>query len=464
MQEPIISVSGLRGVIGTTLTPEVAMKYASAFSKTMPEGPFVVTRDSRPSGALLADAIHATLNATGRSTFDAGIAATPTTGVLIRQYHAAGGIQISASHNPSPFNGMKLFSGEGRVIPKGPGQKVLEFYRTSICNDTQTCGAKWVPFDKIGTRNSCADPISEHLRLVLRTVDVAAISNRRFRVLLDSNHGAGAILGRILLEQLGCDVTILGELPNGHFAHTPEPTPENLDEVCQAVRDLNIDIAFCQDPDADRLAIIDETGRYIGEECTIALCFSHVLEIATSQISHPFRRKLGPLVINCATSSMTDSIARNYGIPVFRSAVGEANVVDKMLAESAMFGGEGNGGPIDPEVGFVRDSFVGMAQILDSMTRSQKSIAQLADMLPKYALVKRKADVELTKVPEMLDFVAKSFAHLPCDRLDGLRINHGDSWVLLRGSNTEPIIRIFAEAETEMKANMLCDEVISLMR
>jgi phosphomannomutase len=448
MLEPIISVAGLRGVIGEALNPEVAMRYAAAFSATCPDGVFIITRDSRPTGTMLSHAIHASLNALGRSTIDAGIAATPTLGILIRKYNAAGGIQISASHNPSEFNGMKLFSAEGRCIPKEPGSRVLKTY--------QTDKPHWVAHQNVGTYSVCPDAKTAHLDAVLQTVNVKAIADRKFKVLLDANHGAGAVLGKELLQRLNCGITILGEEPNGHFLHPAEPTAENLTSVCGNVKNAGVDIAFCQDPDADRLAVIDGNGRYIGEECTVVLCMDHIFQ---SAVKKECNRKLSPMVINCATSRMSEDIAKKYGILVFRSAVGEANVVDMMLAKGATFGGEGNGGPIDPAVGYVRDSFVGMAQILDAMATTGKTIAELADVLPKYALVKRKMTVELARVPELLDKVTAAFKHLPCDRMDGLRIDHGDAWVLLRGSNTEPIIRIFAEAPTMERANQLCDEI-----
>ncbi|MDR0705078.1 MAG: phosphoglucosamine mutase [Planctomycetaceae bacterium] len=450
MSELIISVSGLRGVVGETLTLDAAMRYVLAFSASTPCGTFIVTRDSRPSGMMFADVIHASLNAVGRSTIDAEITATPTTGILIRQFGAVGGIQISASHNPIEFNGIKLFSGEGRVLPQRCGAEILEYYR----NGQPT----WVPHDQTGTRTLCKNTILEHRKAVIQTVDVEAIIRRKFKVLLDVNHGAGGILGDWLLEELGCEITMIGNKPDGQFLHTPEPTAENLVDVCRRVKEAKVDVAFCQDPDADRVAIIDANGRYVGEEYTITLCLEHLLRIAEHS-NHPCPRKKGAVVINCATSRMNEDVAKKYGAPIFRSAVGEANVVDLMLEKKAMFGGEGNGGPIDPEVGLVRDSFVGMALVLDAMAATGKTVAQLVDELPHYALVKRKTRVELDEVPAILDKTATIFRHLPCNRLDGLRIDHGDAWALLRGSNTEPIIRIFAEAPTENHANRLCDEI-----
>jgi len=450
MSEPIISVSGLRGIVGESLNPQIVGNYALAFSTAAPPGPFVITRDSRPSGSVLADAIHAALNSVGRPTVDAQITATPTTGVLIRQLCAAGGIQISASHNPIEYNGMKLFSSEGRVVPKNIGQQVLERYR----NDE----AAWMTHDRLGSRVVCKNTTSQHIASVVRTIDSDAIRGCKFRVLLDANHGAGALLGERLLDDFDCNVTVLGSIPNGRFEHLPEPTAENLRTVGEKVREYGVDVAFCQDPDADRLALIDGNGRYIGEEYTLAICLEHILRTATMG-NHPFPRTRGPVVINCASSRMNEDIAKKYGVPLFRSAVGEANVVDLMLEKNAMFGGEGNGGPIDPEVGLVRDSFVGIAQVLDAMAARNKTLSELVDEIPRYAMIKRKTTVALNSVPAMIDHVATVFRRLPCDRLDGLRIDHGDAWVLLRGSNTEPIVRIFAEAPTEDRAGELCDEV-----
>ncbi len=442
----IISVSGLRGEVGKTLTPEVAVRYAIAFSLSIPDdAPFVITWDGRNSGSLFADAISAALNAVGRPTLVGGVAATPTCGVLIRSLGAAGGIQISASHNPIEFNGLKLFSGEGRVIPKREGEKVLETYRALERGELTP---PWRTPERLGRRGEIADTISAHIGAVLETVDAELIAAKRFRVLLDSNHGAGAVLGKPLLERLGCEVICMGEEPNGLFAHTPEPTAANLSGILEKVRAAGVDAAFCQDPDADRLAVIDENGRYIGEEYTVAICAKHKLA-----------KKAGPVVINCATSRMTLDVAESFGVPARRSPVGEANVVDLLLAENAVFGGEGNGGPIDPAVGLVRDSFVGMANILEAMALRGVPVSALADELPSYAIIKEKASLPAEKVAETLDRLEANYAEYRTDRSDGLRVDFADRWVLVRASNTEPIVRIIAEAPDACAAQALCDEV-----
>lgn len=444
MAEPIISVSGLRGIVGETLTPEVAMHYAAAFAAIAPPGDILVGRDSRPSGRMLALAVHAALQAMGRTTIDAGIVATPTAGVLLRHYTAAGAIEITASHNPPPYNGLKLFATDGRVIPAAPGREVLWHYRNSTPH--------WVPQELVGGSVRCEDTITAHLLAVLETVDAERIRKCKFRVVLDSNHGAGSLLGRRLLNELACRVTILGEEPDGQFAHPAEPTAENLASVLQIVADAGVDVGFCQDPDADRLAVIDQSGRYLGEEYTLAMCVDHVL-----------RQRQGPIVANCASSRMSEDLADKYGVPYFRSAVGEANVVDVMRANEAIFGGEGNGGPIDPRVGYVRDSFVGMALLLDAMASREMRIGQLADELPRYEIVKTKYSLSPEKLPAALDALEKQFSDASASRLDGLRLDWPGRWLLVRGSNTEPIVRAIAEAPTAAEATSLCEAAAKVL-
>jgi phosphomannomutase len=442
--DPIISVSGLRGVVGAGLTPEVAIRYVAAFAGGCGPGPIIVSRDGRFSGEMLAKAVHAGLQAVGRDTIEAGIAPTPTLGILVRHCRAAGGVQISASHNPPEYNGLKLFSAEGRVLPAGIGQQVLARYGSPI--------SSWVRHDRLGRTDSLADPLTPHLEAVLATVDAERIRRKRFRVLLDSNHGAGGRVGRRLLEALGCQVVVLGEEPDGRFAHPPEPTAENLAGVLAEVVQARADIGFCQDPDADRLAVIDASGRYLGEEYTLALCVNHVLS-----------RRRGPVAANCSTSRMSQDLAEKYGVPFIRSAVGEANVVDAMLAHHAVFGGEGNGGPIDPRVGLVRDSFVGMAQLLDAMAERDAPIGQLADELPRYHIVKTKIALDPGQAPAALASLEKRFTDANVDRLDGLRFDWPDRWLLVRPSNTEPIVRAVAEAATAADAESLCRQAAAIL-
>ena len=444
----IISVSGLRGVVGESLTPDVARRYAAAFAQTIGGGEVVVTRDGRANGgALLSPVVEGLIQGGAHRVRDGGIAATPTTGVLVRHHGGAGGVQISASHNPAEYNGLKLFSSEGRVVPTSVGQLVLKRFEDGGLPTVDGTGQP-AAGDSACTR--IPDTVSAHLALVEAIIDVERIRARRFRVLLDANHGAGSVLARPLLVGLGCHITVSGGEPDGQFAHPPEPTAENLIGVLRKVTRAGADIGFCQDPDADRLAIIDERGRYLGEEYTLALCVDHVL-----------RSTPGPVVTNCSTSRMTEDLARRYGEPFFHSAVGEANVVDEMLLRAAVIGGEGNGGVIDPRVGLVRDSFVGMALVLDAMARRGQPISRLADELPRYAIWKTKIELGRDAISNALMALERHFEEAQSDRLDGLRLDwqHKDgsgSWLLVRPSNTEPVVRIIAEAPSAEEARRLC--------
>jgi phosphomannomutase len=250
-------------------------------------------------------------------------------------------------------------------------------------------------------------------------------------------------------------VTLLGGKPTGQFEHPPEPTAENLQGVCSRVVEAGAQIGFCQDPDADRLAIIDERGRYVGEEFSLALCVDHVL-----------RHQRGPVVTNCATSRMSEDLAKGYGVAFYRSAVGEANVADKMIEADAVFGGEGNGGPIDPRVGYVRDSFVGMALVLAAMAERKAKISELVAELPAYAITKYTMKLAADKLPSALAALQARFADARVDRLDGLRLDWADRWLIVRGSNTEPIVRLIAEAPDSHGAQALiqgaCDAIAAV--
>lgn len=439
----ILSVSGLRGTVGLSLTPEVIVRYSAACAENLPQGTILVGRDGRPSGLAITRIIEGTLCAMGRSVLSAGVVATPTVGVLTSQWRLAGAIQVTASHNPSPYNGLKVFDSTGRVVSPELGQKIRLRY------EHQPWVASWASYERIGQLSLPGDTVSDHMARVLATVDAPQIRRRRFHVFLDCNHGAGSQLAVPLLEALGCTVTVTGETPDGLFAHPPEPIEENLRQVARAVVAAGADIGFCQDPDADRLAVIDEQGTYIGEEYTLAFCVARRLK------STP-----GPVVINCATSRMTEDICQQHGVPCFRTPVGEAYVVNQMQAVGAVFGGEGNGGPIDPRVGWVRDSFVGMAQILDFLAQSGLTVSQWVASLPKYAIYKSRITCPASDVVDKgLQRLMQRFPDAQqVDRRDGLRWEWADRWLLVRPSNTEPIVRIIAEAPSKEEAMQLVRE------
>ncbi len=444
MTELIISVSGLRGIVGETLTPEIAVRYVQAFAAGLEDGPLVISQDGRATGPALAAAIRDGLFAAGRDVIDASVAATPTTGILVREHSAAGGIQISASHNPAEYNGLKLFGADGRVVPASVGQQVLDRYRSESCLFSEST--------RTPSSSPCEDTTTAHWEKIAAQVDVDRIRAARISVLLDANHGSGALLGVRLLEELHCDVTLLGGVPDGQFDHQPEPTAENLSEVLDTLIGSQAAIGFCQDPDADRLAVIDEWGHYIGEEYTLALCTDHLL-----------RKSKGPVVTNCSTSRMTQDVAERFGVAFSRSAVGEANVADEMLRVGAVIGGEGNGGVIHPEIGYVRDSFIAMAMLLDAMAARQLPISRLTEELPHYVMSKQKVPLEREQLADVMARVQSHFGDAEVSALDGLRFDWPGKWVLVRASNTEPIIRIMSEAETAGEADRLCQEVEHLI-
>ncbi len=452
-QPLMLSVSGARGIVGETMTPAVAARYAAAFGSHVRENvgeahPLIVAgRDSRPSGAMLAHAATSGLISVGCRVRDLGIVATPTVGVMIDTLQAAGGMCITASHNPIQWNGLKSLDSRGVAPPPEQARQVISRF-----NHGDVLAVKHA--DDALTRIDDANDV--HVERVLDCVDTASICKRRFRVILDSINGAGCRSGRMLLDALGCDVVHLNGDPTGFFAHTPEPTRENLADLAAHVRaDGDAVIGFAQDPDADRLAIVDERGSYIGEEYTLALCVLRVLE----------RREGGSAVVaNLSTSRMVDDIAARFaGSAVYRSAVGEANVVELMQQHNALIGGEGNGGVILPGVTWVRDSLSSMALVLELLATRGVTLSNVIKELPRYVMIKRKFDLSgiggRDAVSRMLNCARQHFADERINDADGVRIDVADGWVHLRPSNTEPILRLIAEADTHESAEKLIARV-----
>jgi phosphomannomutase len=440
----IVSVSGIRGIVGQGLTPEAALAFAAALGTSVNGGRVVLSRDGRPSGKVLRHAVLAGLLGAGCEVQDLDIAPTPTCGLAVRKLEAAGGIQITASHNPAPWNGLKLFGPDGAVLTAAEGRKIKALFESSQF--------RYAPWDQLGSIVPCGEAEEWHRDRIRDLVDVSRIQERQFRVLLDANGGAGFTLGwQILLPSLGCRCVLVGE-ETGFFAHEPEPLAENLVEVAAMVPEEDADIGFALDPDADRLALIDETGRYIGEELTLALA-----------VMQRLRSERGPIVINMSTSRVIEDIARPYGVPVLRAAVGEANVVEKMRAVDALIGGEGNGGVIDPRVGWVRDPFIGMGLILNLLADTGKKLSELVADLPAYHILKTKYTVDRSRLPDLFAALEQRWPGAKRDNTDGLRLDWNDRWVHVRPSNTEPIVRVIAEAPEAETADRLCQEVSGLL-
>jgi phosphomannomutase len=448
----IASISGLRGVVGDGIDPVVAAEFAAAYACDREPGPIVVGHDGRVSAPVFMAAVEAAVTAAGHDVLVAGPTATPTIGILVRDHKAAGGIQISASHNPPQYNGLKFFQRAGMVLSQQEGAALFDRWRRR--------DFRWANWNSLGRASPLDVPDQTHLERLLTIVDVAAIRRCGFKVVLDACHGAGGRLGTTLLERLGCRTIILGGQPDGRYEHLPEPTEANLSEFSAVVSAVGAGVGFAQDPDADRLAIVDETGRYLGEELTLALAASRRLEQAK-----------GPVVLNLSTSRVTEELARRFGCPVFRTPVGEINVVERMLAENGLLGGEGNGGVIDPRVGYVRDSFVAMAMVLDLMAATGEPLSRRLSRLPRYAMVKDQIPLSPSRddgsaaaprfaaVAALWDRIAAACPDARSDRRDGLRLEWDDKWVHIRASNTEPIVRVIAEAADDSIARGLADRI-----
>ena len=433
------------------MTPEVAAAYAGAFGsflrattgKARPR--VAVGLDGRISGPPLAAAAIGGLMATGCDVIDLGVAMTPSVGVMIGHHRADGGLAITASHNPIEWNGIKCLDGDGLAPPPAIAKEIVDRFKQRRID---WCGP-------LETGRVTHDPTSArvHVDRVLAQVDADAIRGRRFAVVLDSVNGSGCEGGRMLLEALGCRVTHLFGEQTGVFGHTPEPLVDNLVDLARTTGSTpGSACGFAQDPDADRLAIVDETGRFIGEECTLVLAALRMLQ----------RTGGGALAANLSTSRMIDDVAARFpGSRVVRTAVGEANVVAGLRSNGGIFGGEGNGGVILPGVCWVRDSLSAMALVLELLAYEGKPLSAIVASLPRYAMIKRKMELAsvggMAAVAPALAKVKAAFASERISDVDGVRVDFADGWVHLRASNTEPIVRVIAEAATEARANELCD-------
>ena len=439
----MIGVSGVRGIVGQTLTPELAVRFSSAFGTMLGGGTVIVGRDSRPSGEAVAAAISAGLLATGCQVVDLGIVSTPGVTVMIDELKAAGGVMITASHNPSEWNGFKFFRADGIDLSAADGARLREIYESGAFSLVGTDG--YHPLVQDNTVHT------RHIARLLAVADRKGIAAKKLRVVLDCNRGAGAVATPQLLSELGCQVHVLGAEPDGRFNHTPEPIIENLGSVCEAVKSIGADVGLVQDPDADRLALIDETGRFIGEEYTLALSALYRLE-----------DQAGPVAANLSTSRMIDDVAARFGQTCFRTPVGEVHVADRMVAERCVIGGEGNGGIIDPRICPIRNSLAGMVLILGLMVRRGKPLSEIVRELPPYTMIKRKAEAPREAVARLVEQLPGTFPEARCDTQDGVRLDWAEGWVHVRPSNTEPIYRSIGESTDPAWLEATLDRIATL--
>lgn len=450
----MLSISGMRGLVGKSLTPLVAARYAAGYGTWLkdnrrpghdPTTPPTVAlgRDSRASGQMLACAAAAGLAAVGCRVVRVGVLSTPGVAIAMDHVKGDGGLVITASHNPFPWNGIKPLRYDG-VAP--PPDQCMEIIRRFKEDD-----ADHASVGEIQPIEDFTDGVAVHVQRALELVDADLIRGAKLSCVVDSVHGAGGDEAKALLDALGVSVIHLYAEPTGDFPHTPEPTKENLTELSEQTGKLDADVGFAQDPDADRLAVVDEHGRYIGEEYTLSLCARHKLGQGES------------IAANLSTSRMVDDVAAAVGGTVIRTPVGEANVTAGMRDHGCTLGGEGNGGIIDNRVSQVRDSLIGMAYVLEMLAQEKKTLSEIVASMPRYAIVKDKADVDPAVLATMPEKMRAAFAEQKIDEQDGIRVDWPDKWVHVRPSNTEPIIRVIAEAGDAGEAKALVEQVRTVL-
>ncbi len=435
-----ISISGVRGVVGDSLTPDLLTRFSQAFGTYMGSGRVVVGRDTRTSGEMVRQAVVSGLLSAGCRIVDAGVCPTPTVQLLVRKLRAHGGIAITASHNPPEWNALKFVGPDALFLSGARGHELLDIYHQG--EYTKARGTR------IRVVESMPGALDQHIAAVLEALGPLPADRRRPRVVLDACNGAGSIVGPRLLEALGAEVIGINTTPDGRFPRPAEPTPENLKALCAAVREHRADIGFAQDMDADRLAIVSELGEPIGEERTLVLAVEHVLG-----------RTPGPVVANLSTTHALEPVAQRFGCAVFRTPVGEANVTEGMQRHRAVIGGEGNGGVIYPRINFARDSLVGMGLLLHRLADSGRTVSELVSALPALEIVKIQFPFPSQRLGEVLRKARREYADFPIDLRDGVKVMLPDAWFLLRGSNTEPVLRVVAEAASEDAARGVAEKV-----
>lgn len=437
----MISVAGIRGVVGDSLQPESFLRYILAFG-TLVNGPVVVGTDSRITREMMRHLAFAGLASTGCSIIDIGLAPTPTIAMAVRDLRAAGGIAITASHNPPEWNAYKFFDKNGAFLDREGNAKLIE-----IAESGKFLRANYRGLGKVSKREGV---IENHIERVLKNVNADSIRERKFKVCVDCCNGVGGLIIEPLLRKLGAEPIMMDVNVNEEFSRVAEPLPENLGMLCKMVPALGADIGFALDPDADRLAIVDNNGKAIGEERTVTLCADSVLAEGSR----------GPLVINLSTTRAMDDVANKYGVECIRTPIGEAHVMAAMKSAIGLIGGEGNGGVIYPRIHPGRDAATGVALILADMAKNNLSISELNANIPDYAMFKTKMDIagmEMESLYARMNDVFSGEANMVST--DGMKAEFPDRWVHMRPSGTEPVVRVFAEAPTLTDAENLARRV-----
>jgi phosphomannomutase len=440
-----ISISGIRGSVPDSLTPEVCLDFAKAFGTFLEGGKVAVGTDSRKSSEFIKGIVFSGLLSAGCKVIDLGICPTPTVGIMTRELKADGGMIITASHNPLPWNGLKFIRGDSIFLNESQAKKVIQLYEAK-------------QFRSAPARGVQADPsgIDTHILKVLKVINPLPIRRKKFTVAVDACNGAGSLALPRLLEKLGCRVLPINCDTSLPFPHNPEPIAENLVQLMQLVKEKKADVGFAMDSDADRLAVVSEKGEAEGEELTLALAVKFIL--SRNRVLNP-KKKI--IVVNLSTSRMIDDLSREFGGQTIRTKVGEVHVAEEIKNLKALIGGEGNGGVIHPRVGFNRDSLTAAAIILSYMAASGRKVSELFAELPRYEMVKRKIECRsLDQANDIIDKAKNVFKGRDLILTEGVKAVLPDSWIHVRASNTEPIVRIIAEAKSREQAEELIKKIM----
>ena len=437
-----ISISGVRGVIGDSLSPTLLTRFAQAFGTYVGSGTIVIGRDTRTSGEMVRQAVMAGLVSSGCRVIDLDIVPVPTVQLLVRQRKAHGGIAITASHNPAEWNALKFVGADGLFLSTGQARELLDIYHQG--DYTKVVGAEMRQVESFTSASEL------HIKAILDAVGPLPSTSPKIKVALDSCNGASSQLAPHLLAALGAEVVSINTTPDGLFPRGAEPIAENIGALCELVKSSGAAVGFAQDMDADRLAVVDERGEPVGEDNTLVLATRYALG-----------KTPGAVVTNLSTSMAMDDVVRLFNSTLHRSKIGEANVTELMQQTGAVIGGEGNGGVIYPKINFCRDSHVGMALILHLLAESGKTVSELLAELPRYKMVKEKLECPSDKISEVLKLIRREFADYEQDLRDGVKVNLPNGWLHVRGSNTEPIIRLVAEAGDEAQARAILATVFA---
>lgn len=432
-----IDISGVRGVIGETLTPEVIINFSCTFGTYLNSGEVGVGCDTRASREMVKSGVLSGLISTGCDIVDFGICPTPIIQYMTKYLGLKGAVAITASHNDSNWNALKFIKADGTFLNFYEGEELLDIYHQG-----EFFRAEW---NKLGKVDKYDSAIEIYVNKLCKYLDTNKIRKRKLKVVVDNCNGAGGVVTKLLLEKLGCELVMINDEITGEFSHDPEPTPSNMKEVASIIKPVEADIGFMLDADVDRISICTEEGKSLSEEYTFALLVDYMLS-----------RKRRTVVTNLSTTKMIDDLAKKYKVTLIRAKTGQAYVIERMIEEGGIISGEGSGGVAVGDFQYAFDGFLAMGLILQMLAEKKKKISELADSLPKYFMVKKKIECSTEVIYSVIDKVKESYKTANMDLTDGVKVEWKDSWLHIRASNTEPLIRVITESSSKDRAEELC--------